>query len=127
MSAKDYINSIERTYECLNCKNKFTTAKNLQQHSTIHSGTRKQNKCTQCDYSTYDSLKNHMVTHTGDKPYKCNQCPHATTQAGHLKAHMMQHTGKRPFSCPQCEKSFIRTQQLKTHIARNHKLDDQNL
>ena len=43
------------------------------------------------------SLKMHKGTHTGDRPFQCDECSAAYSETGIQKKHMYTHTGKRPF------------------------------
>ena len=59
-------------------------------------------QCTTCDppkgFAVKQSLRDHMNTHTGMKPYKCKQCEAAFNSSGNLAAHKRSvHLGiKRP-------------------------------
>ena len=62
------------------------------------------------------SLQVHMVTHSDDKPYKCNEYKKSISLKTYLKNHMITHTEEKPFPCDICEKSYFPANQpFKAH------------
>nr|XP_027226095.1 zinc finger protein 513-like [Penaeus vannamei] len=51
--------------------------------------------CPRCSYTTSvtTNMKNHMLTHTDEKPYACDQCSYRSKQKGNLKRHIMTNHG----------------------------------
>lgn len=52
--------------------------------------------CSTCgkQLPTSDSLKRHLIIHSGKKPYRCTMCGRGFTQIGNLKTHQKVHEGE---------------------------------
>ena len=67
----------------------FKTRNCLTQHQLIHLDINDQPhfECEYCQkkFRTSAKLKLHIRIHTGEKPYKCDQCDYASNQKGNLR------------------------------------------
>jgi len=97
---------------------------------------RGKHKCTHpgCDdsFQSKFSLRRHMKTHTGERPFVCTwqdpyqpgatPCGKRFAENSTLKRHVQTHTGEKPYSCPwsSCRKLFADNVNLKRHLRLVH-------
>ena len=88
--------------------------------SRTHSGE-KPFTCEECSesFSETDELKTHLRTHSGEKPLTCKECSKSFSESGELKTHLRTHSGEKPFACKECSTSFSESGELKSHL-RTH-------
>ncbi|XP_004484112.1 zinc finger protein 296 [Dasypus novemcinctus] len=62
--------------------------------------TRRSPTCPVCKktLSSFSNLKVHMRSHTGERPYACDQCPYACAQSSKLNRHKKTHRHVQPQS-----------------------------
>ncbi|GFU31439.1 hypothetical protein NPIL_147191 [Nephila pilipes] len=78
--------------------------------------------CSLCSYSSPVSyhVKNHIRTHTGERPFPCTVCNKKFSSKTNLNVHFRLHTGELPFECPVCKKRFNEKRSMMLHLV-NHK------
>lgn len=60
-----------------------------------------------------------MVNVSGQRPYKCVECPRAFKHKHHLTEHKRLHSGEKPFQCSKCLKRFSHSGSYSQHM--NHR------
>ena len=94
-------------YSCNHYNKSFSQTCNLHlnNYMRIHSGE-KPYRCNQCEkyFAIFDNLKRHLRTHTRKKPYQCKFCEKILMGNANVTKHMWRHAGEKPCRCRNCDK-----------------------
>lgn len=69
------------------------------------------------------ALKGHNRTHLNginNGIYRCNMCPHSSTDKAALIRHMRTHNGDRPYECAMCNYAFTTKANCERHLRNRH-------
>lgn len=85
-------------YECGKCHKLFISFQALMRHGKC-SGSKKKK----------------------ENRFMCNHCPYTSNISTNFKNHMLTHSSERPFTCPVCGMGFIQKQNMKNHLVQHEK------
>ena len=108
-------------HTCKICSNVLSSRGALVKHMVTHS-EEKPFKCDQCDlqFNQNRDLKTHkMQKHTMQRPHVCGICGKGFVHKFYLMEHMTYHTGEKLFQCNYCGKTFPCQSSLSKHIKRH--------
>lgn len=78
-----------------------------------------------CEVTLQDETKEQeeQPKRTSLKKYECRVCSRNFGWSTDLKRHILTHTGERPFRCKLCESTFTRNFLLQKHMSKSHSGD----
>nr|CAD7407603.1 unnamed protein product [Timema cristinae] len=125
---REHVRSIherEQKHICLECG--FTTyrSNNLRVHIRMrHQGEYNNHVCPVCGARVKQrtAFLEHMRSHTGDRPFRCDQCPASFACVARLTVHRKSVHEPRQYKCDQCLKTF----QTKHHLLRHAVIHTEN-
>ncbi|KAM9385372.1 uncharacterized protein KZ484_006932 [Pholidichthys leucotaenia] len=116
------IHTGEKPYSCSFCHHKFTHRNAMTSHQRVCTSKEsnddgEQLSCSECGkrFGQRAHLNQHMMRHTGEKPYSCSMCSKSFSRKEHMERHVRIHTGEKSFSCSFCEKKFTLSHHMKRH------------
>ncbi|KAF8784656.1 protein glass-like [Argiope bruennichi] len=110
-------NSSGKLNLCRICGKTYARPSTLKTHMRTHSGERPY-RCATChkSFSQAANLTAHIRTHSGEKPFRCHVCDRRFSQSSSVTTHMRTHSGERPYRCYMCKKSFSDSSTLTKHL-----------
>ncbi|XP_065092499.1 zinc finger protein 595-like [Ochlerotatus camptorhynchus] len=94
-----------RQIQCEHCGKVFNSTSSIQEHKLVvhQQGIAAQCKICLKAFSHKSNLNRHMLTHTGEHPYKCDTCGLQFKIVTDLNKHVQSdHEGKMPYYCFKC-------------------------
>ena len=117
--------------QCRVCGGRYRV---LAKHMLIHSTDNYKHVCSVCKkaFRVVGSLRKHMLVHTDERPYTCQDCGRRCKTSSHLKSHIrIVHVREKNYACSVCGKAFAQSLGLKAHMPvhtdeRPHRCDTCN-
>ncbi len=97
-------------YYCRKCSSYYSTKQQVQaHHRNVHKGRRF--PCNECE----KQRKVHMLSHSTNKPLKCDQCEYRCHRQVDLREHKERHLGLNKFQCTECPAVYTSQHMLNAH------------
>ncbi|KAH9495065.1 hypothetical protein Btru_018738 [Bulinus truncatus] len=131
---------LQHTYEypfcCQLCSAKYKKQDSLKIHMMSQHENKHKFNCHLCNYAGNRAadFREHMLTHSAQKPHQCPHCPYSCIRQTQLKKHLTIHekekncetetkfsvSSKKTYRCAFCDFTCTRTPRLKAHLAKLH-------
>ncbi|KAK0173592.1 hypothetical protein PV328_006765 [Microctonus aethiopoides] len=111
-----------KPHVCKTCGRCFSDLTEMELHKAGHGGGRPRECDYCGDrFRKLSEISDHIRRyHTFERPHKCAFCPKAFYALYSLKQHVMIHTGQKPYTCVKCDHKFTQKGNLAKHYARKH-------
>ncbi|XP_044739025.1 zinc finger protein OZF-like [Chrysoperla carnea] len=108
----------KRKAECPICFKKINI---LKEHLRSHTKEKPFN-CEICGlrFSIRSNYMRHSKIHRGDRRHKCTECDQIFFERYALLDHMKRHSNEVPYKCELCDKKYKRVSSLKAHVSSAH-------